>query len=113
MPKTAALRAAVFALSAKNRKGGVSKHPPGPARVNIHRGTDPIGQFTVAILVHNLKLHSYIAYSKANRKALPQPGGPIQWNFSCPFCAHAITFVGMRGVSVLEVFSWATDNTVM
>ena len=36
MPKTAALRAAVFALSAKNRKGGVqTPTPPGPARVNL------------------------------------------------------------------------------
>ena len=38
MPKTAALRAAVFQLSAKNLKG-VSKHPPpGPARVKVSAG---------------------------------------------------------------------------
>ena len=34
MQKTAALRAAVFSLSAKNRKGGVQT-PPSRARVNI------------------------------------------------------------------------------
>ena len=33
MPKTAALHAAVFQLSAKNLRGGVQT-PPGPARVN-------------------------------------------------------------------------------
>ena len=35
VPKTAALRAAVFEISAKNRRGGCSNTPPpGPARVN-------------------------------------------------------------------------------
>ena len=34
MQNLAALRAAVFPLSAKNLRGGV-KPPPGPARVNV------------------------------------------------------------------------------
>ena len=53
MPKTAALRAAVFALSAKNRTGGVQT-PPGPARVKAYKC---ILQSLSSRLGHNHQTH--------------------------------------------------------
>ena len=69
--ETAALRAAVFSLFAKNLRGASRRPPPGPARVK-----HPLLHSLIEIQ-HFDAFFSIITYDDTDPCGLQDPGGPI------------------------------------